>query len=358
MRKTKLLSLTISSIILTSIIAYIPYTQLITVHAQDNEDSIFRIATTGDISCNEETAGKTVNQINETTPDLVLWLGDLSYDDFSIDCFTDLTSNLHGGDKDKAVIGNHDDESEDGKDAIRNQVITHFNLPAKGYWSKTIDVPNNSATNDILLVGMDSAKDSSRYKKDSEQYNFTKRVLENSNASLKIVLIHKPFLSCDCKHGAGDPGENNQFNTYHHIFRDTGVDLVLQGHNHNVQYFKPIESVKYIVSGAGGKSNLPNYQLTDSPKPAQFRKDQTFGFTLIDADFATNKLNGTFITNQGTAMNDSQFKQSFGEVPQQPGNETFNVNVGKGNAIFVPSNQSNANKTIAVDEGIAVLPKP
>ncbi len=259
-------------------------------------DPTFRIAATGDISCSTS-AQSTVNQIKNKNPDLVIWLGDLSYNKSNIDCFISLTSQLAS--KDQAVIGNHDD-TEDGTAAVRTQVINYFDLPPNGYFSKTIDVFGTQRTDDILLVGMDSQ---SSMNSSGSQFSFVKNALQNSKSPLKIVMIHKPFLSCSCSHFP-----NGQFNSYHAIFKQYGVDIVLQAHNHNIQYFNPIDNVKYIVSGAGGKSH---YSLTSTPQSAQYRDSANFGFTLLDANFATNELQGKFITNLGIDQLSSHFTQSF-----------------------------------------------
>jgi hypothetical protein len=266
-------------------------------------DPTFRIAATGDIGCSTS-AQSTVNQIKNQNPNLVLWLGDLSYVDANIDCFISQTSQLAS--KDEAIVGNHDD-SEDGSSAARTQLINHFGLPSNGYYSKTFDVVGTQRTDDILLIGMDSQ---SSIASSSSQYAFVSNSLQNSNSPLKIVIVHKPFLTCTCQHSA-----NGQFNAYQSLFKQYGVNLVIQGHNHNIQYFNPIDNVKYIVSGAGGRSH---YSLTSTPQPAHFRDSSSYGFTLIDANFATNELQGKFITSSGTDQTSSHFVQLFSSIPQAP----------------------------------------
>ena len=259
-------------------------------------DPIFRIAVTGDISCSSN-GQNTVNQIINQNPSLVLWLGDLSYVDSDVNCFISETSQLAS--KDEAIVGNHDD-SEDGTSSARTQLINYFGIPSTGYYSKTFDVIGTQRTDDVLLIGMDTQ---SSITTSSSQYQFVENSLKNSNSPLKIVMVHKPFLSCTCEHST-----NGQFSAYHALFKQYGVDLVLQGHNHNIQYFNTIDNIKYIVSGAGGKSH---YSLTTTPQPAHFRDDTTYGFTLIDANFATNQLQGKFITNGGIDKSTSHFSQPF-----------------------------------------------
>ena len=269
-----------------------------------NADPIFRIAVTGDISCSS--SGKnTINQITNQNPFLVLWLGDLSYVDSDVNCFISQTSQLAS--KDEAIIGNHDD-SEDGSSAARTQLINHFGIPSSGYYKKTFDVTGTQRTDDVLLIGMDTQ---SSITASSSQYTFVENSLKNSNSPLKIIMVHKPFVTCTCEHSS-----NGQFSAYHDLFKKYGVDLVLQGHNHNVQYFNAIDNIKYIVSGAGGRSH---YSLTSStPQPAHYRDDTNYGFTLIDANFATNQLQGKFITNEGVDKSTSHFSQSFFQSTSLP----------------------------------------
>jgi len=260
----------------------------------------YRIALTGDISCSSN-GQNTVNQINNQNPNMVLWLGDLSYNKTSMDCFISQSSQLAS--KDEAIIGNHDDV-ESGSSISRAQLINYFGLPSAGYYSKTFDVAGTLRADDILLVGMDSQ---SSMTNSSQQYAFVKKSIQYSNSPLKIVIIHKPFLTCTCSHAP-----NGQFSSYNALFKQYGVDIVMQAHNHNIQYFDTIDNVKYIVSGAGGKSH---YALTLSPQPAHYRNSASYGFTLIDADFGIHKLVGKFITNSGSDQSSSHFTQTFAPLP-------------------------------------------
>ena len=310
----------ISNANLSFILAIIASTFLFLLIISSSEvyaDPTFRIAVTGDISCSSN-GQNTVNQIINQNPSLVLWLGDLSYVDSDVNCFISQTSQLAS--KDEAIVGNHDD-SEDGTSAARTQLINHFGIPSTGYYSKTYDLTGTKRSDDVLLIGMDSQ---SSITTSSSQYKFVENTLKNSNSPLKIIIVHKPFLTCNCEHSA-----NGQFNAYHALFSQHGVDMVLQGHNHNIQYFNVIDNIKYIVSGAGGKSH---YSLTTTPKPTHYRDDSNYGFTLIDADFATYQLQGKFITNSGIDKSTSHFTQPFyqNSVPIAEGQSvTVNKNTGK-----------------------------
>ena len=254
------------------------------------------------MSCNDS-AKKTISQINAKNPDLVIWDGDLSYVDANIDCFISNTQNLHG--VDIAVIGNHED-SEDGSSAARIQVIKHWGLPDSGYYAK------NYANGKVLFIGMDTQNSISS---SSNQFKFVKNALEQNSAKaepapLVIVAMHKPILSCKCDHA-----QLSGFSGYHDLFKANGVDLVLQGHNHNVQTYKLIDNVQYIVIGSGGRSH---YDLTSFGKPVMFSDDTRYGFYMMTANFDTGKLDAEFITNGGSPISASKFTLDFLEVSAPP----------------------------------------
>lgn len=181
-------------------------------------------------------------------------------------------------------MGNHDDESPGAK----SETLKFCNLPSTGY--KSLKFKGDFY---ILMNSEES------FKKGSPQYKLVLSALQSQaakDARYIIVAIHKPFLSCECKHAP------QGFSTYHHIFAKYGVDLVLQGHNHNVQYYK-LDSIVYQVSGAGGRSH---YQLGPTSKPTFFQNDNTYGFSQIK--LSDGDISGHFYSNNGKAFSGSDYK--------------------------------------------------
>jgi hypothetical protein len=82
--------------------------------------SDFNFAASGDWGCNG-CAVNTVNNIVNKNPELVLGLGDFSYQG-TADCWFEIIAPLD--DKMKITIGNHDDETT----SLLNQYMSHFNL--------------------------------------------------------------------------------------------------------------------------------------------------------------------------------------------------------------------------------------
>lgn len=294
-------------------------------------DPILGIATTGDIKC-ENPGKKTINKIEEYqangTVDKVLWLGDLSYD-ITQECFFEESNQLPVKDT-LAVVGNHDDPEDGAGDTgenreLRKQTLEKYGLPAEGYYSRTWNVTGSqsNSSNDVLVIGMDTVE-SAKYGEDSKQFEFIESTLKNNSelekpAPLVIVMMHKPMVSCTCKHPNG--GEKlPEADTYHPLFKKFGVDLVLQGHNHNVQYYEPIDGVMYILSGSGGagKHDFDNNEkfprdFPDDDISIKYDEADTFGFTLLEANFDTFELKGSLISNRGTPISNSNFTMQFSD---------------------------------------------
>jgi hypothetical protein len=342
MTKVKLLSVTITAIIVTSIITYISYSQLIPTYAQQpNSDSV-RIAVVGDIDC-KDTQTKQFDTIKTLNPDLFFSGGDYGYSNGQ--CVLDNLKD-HGFNSTNSAIacGNHDSCNQ-----LKNFLNMSSSIGKKSFFSGKIEA--------FILKGKETGVNCS-----DNQFTNIKSLLEGSHAMYKIVLIHQPFATAKSEaDGQEAHPPNGGFDCYHALFKDTGVMVVLQAHNHNDQRFV-IDNITYTVNG-GGHHDEPESMysiVSDSFKtdtntyPLLFKDASHNGFLLMDLQInGTNKhIKGKFVTD----ANESKDSWEVGGIPTPNG--TFAVTVGKGNATFVPSNQSNANVTIAVDAGVAILPKP
>jgi predicted phosphodiesterase len=237
------------------------------------QDNSFNVAAVGDIGCNNNSE-QTISSIANNHPDLVLFLGDLFYDE-SLSCFLDQTKVLEDETNNNVLftIGNHDINSGDGNEETKNELMIHYNIPSTGFYSKTI----NQDGIKILVVAMNftgleeqQKRNEQKTSLEKEQYDFVKSVLENSDAKYKIVIGHAPFVSAECNsllkffrltscHSPLEEWDNILFTKYHILFKNTGVDLILSGHNHNYQREEK-DGINYIISGLGGRSQ---YKLID-----------------------------------------------------------------------------------------------
>ena len=275
----------------------------------DNNRKNFNFAAVGDFGCSKN-AEKTVSNIKGNKPELVLPLGDLSYDN-SANCWLDLISPFSN--KLSVTLGFHD--VNDG-------------VPKLNQYEKAFDFNKQYGSFDYRHVHFLTIASESQYQAGSAQYNFVsedlKKASENKDIDWIIVTSYGPFYSSPTTHKA----EKDLRDIYHPIFEKYGVDLVLQAHNHNYQRTYPIsynsagDSSNPIVSnqvttgyngdtkgaifavvGTGGESFYP---LASQAPYVATQFDGKFGFLNIDISNGNphTKLTGTFYDNKGGEVAD------------------------------------------------------
>jgi predicted phosphodiesterase len=276
-------------------------------------DNSLNVAAVGDISCNKN-GKQTISSMANNHPNLVLFLGDLSYDN-SLSCFFEQTKVLENNETETNVlvtIGNHDIDNGDGNKETKKELMIHYNIPTTGYYSKTFDHDGSK----ILVVamnftGLEEQQERNKEKNylEIEQYNFVKNQLENSNATYKIMISHAPFVSAECNsllkffritscHNPLEEWNNDLFTKYHTLFKNTGVDMVLSGHNHNYQREEK-DGIIYIISGLGGRSQ---YKLMDENDT---HIASAYGF--LQLKFYPKFVEGKFILNDPASKGGDNF---------------------------------------------------
>jgi predicted phosphodiesterase len=265
----------------------------------------FNFAAAGDWACTSYTTD-TVNNIVDKNPEVILGLGDLSYED-TADCWLEIVEPID--DNMKIAIGNHEVEEE----AKLTQYMEHFGLTEQYY---SFDYQNVHFT-----VMSDYVPDEIG----SEQYTFVQNDLAKAAADPNIdwiIVSHHSQKYASTKN-YDIPEEREWNNIYHPLFEQYNVDLVLQGHQHNYQRTYPIkynsdkpvnpiitdrntdtytnpEGQIYLTVGTAGASlhslngNKAPYLITT--------EDNVYGFLNIEItanDAETTMLVGTFYSNNG-----------------------------------------------------------
>jgi hypothetical protein len=205
----------ISAVSLTIVITIL-YVVLRPIYVAPSE---FNFAAAGDWGCTDDTTD-TVNNIVDKNPELVLGLGDYSYDEDPADCWLKKVKPIN--DKMKIAIGNHDM----GK---LNIYTNHFGLREQYYSFNYYNVH---------LVALSTELG---YKPFSSQYEFVENDLSKAasdpNIDWIVVYFHKQMYASPSNHDDYPTLRS----TYHPLFNEYGVDLVLQAHNHNYERTYPIK---------------------------------------------------------------------------------------------------------------------
>ena len=181
----------------------------------------YNIVAVGDFSCNED-AKDTVRNILYADPDLLLGLGDYSYEK-SAKCWEDIVGGIDPQ-KMKISFGNHEFEDK----SLVKQYMDYTNLD-KQYYSFDY--------NNAHFISMATEIP---YEQGSEQFEFVKHDLmktkTNSSIDWIIVYYHQPMCTSKTNH----VGLVDLRDLYHGLFTEYGVDLVLAGHIHNYQRSYPL----------------------------------------------------------------------------------------------------------------------
>ncbi|WP_323752723.1 metallophosphoesterase [Marinobacter sp.] len=213
-------------------------------------------------------------------------------------------------------LGNHDCASTifgGGSDNRRGdyQVDYHYSqkrystkwrMPARFYKESFGQVAEQKPFLDLFVV--DSNPLTSFYLDRDESFNWEnygypqqqwmKSAVNESLAHWKIAMSHVPYLS-NGKHGnAGNLDEGMRLiftnpdadgQRYKLFLEDAfsnKVDLLVTGHDHSLQWIKPVESMgpaHIIVSGAGGKTD----EFQDSERNAtQYQAENELGFVWVN----------------------------------------------------------------------------
>lgn len=163
--------------------------------------------------------------------DLVLTTGDNVYPDGDPALFDEVFLEPYGclfdaGVRFRAVLGNHDVLTRNGRPEL--------NEPAFGMKRRNYVV----RTNGVRFVMVDS----NELRRDW----LRKALRAEAGDRWTIAVFHHPVRS------SGEHGSTPGFETLPKLFARRGVDLVLNGHDHNYEATVPLRRIRYVVTGGGG----------------------------------------------------------------------------------------------------------
>ena len=226
---------------------------------------------------------KQLQQLKSFDVQLFAFAGDAGYNSLS-GALDRLSANGFNKDNTIGACGNHDSCSQ--LSSWLGQSKANYDTTKKGILFVTIKGSDN-----LSCIG--SQKDE------------TKNSLQK-NATYKVVVIHQPFVTVKSNHP-----NNGAFNCYNPIFKENGVSVVDEGHNHNYQRFM-IDGMSYVLTGTGthdeGGKMYPVGSATDGQgHTALFKKTGDNGITVMDFNIknSTKIVNGWFVSEDGKTILDS-----------------------------------------------------
>jgi hypothetical protein len=219
-------------------------TQTYTFHTKRSvtNDAPLRVAVFGDSGVYNEDQFRVGAQITWWNPEVLLHTGDIAYDAGTEEQYAQTFFNayvpllaqvpFYGS------IGNHDEATD-----------------AAGPYKKFLECPTAYSDSEDYyafdygpahFVSLNSNND---YSEGSEMYNWLVNDLAQTDKRWKIVYFHHPLYSSGY-HGS----TAGMADILGPVFEDNGVQLVLNGHDHDYERNQKVHGVLYIVTGGGGGS--------------------------------------------------------------------------------------------------------
>ncbi|MGD1838281.1 MAG: metallophosphoesterase, partial [Nitrososphaeraceae archaeon] len=294
--------------------------------AQTSNPPDFNFAAVGDWDCGSNSM-ETADSVISVNPELVLGLGDYSYEG-DADCWIDIIEPFEH--ITKISIGNHD-ISESSRSL--GQYLDHFNMQEQFH---SFDLHNIH----FLALAPDDSFDVG-----SDQHDFALADLQAASADPDIdwivVFLHYPLYEIPCSSSSTDScdAEDDFRNIYHPLFDQFNVDLVLFGNAHNYvrsfpiqhdsgtddspiivnsnqdpNYVDPDGSI-FIQSGVGGRSIR---DLSGTENYLAFQDDREYGIldiNVINSNTNNLQLEGRFIQNDGDVIDQFTITKQGDNIP-------------------------------------------
>ena len=229
--------------------------------------------------------------------DFVIMMGDNIYGghkpkDFERKFQTPYKPLLDAGVKFYACLGNHDNSDE--------TLYKPFNMSGQRYYT--------FKKGDVQFFALDS-----NYM-DPTQLDWIQQQLRKSNAKWKIAFFHHPLYSDGRFHGS-DVDLRNQLMP---IFEKDGVNVVMSGHDHVYERFKPEGGIYFFFVGNSGELRYHNLRHDSDIMAAGFDTDRTFMLVEIAGD----KLYFQTISRTGQTVDSGVLQKQ----PKPPAENTPNPN--------------------------------
>jgi len=198
------------------------YEKLTNSLSEENYSNDINFIAAGDWNCNTETE-KTIKKMTKLEPELILGLGDYTFENISPQCWFDISEPINN--KMKIAIGNHDLDYQ----SSYHQLLEHYNLQ-ESYYSFNF--------HNIHFLAISSEHP---FEEGSKQYEFIKNDLEESlqdpSILWRIVFMHKPMYTS----ATFDEKDSEELrDTFHELFETYKIDLVLSGHTQYYQRSLPL----------------------------------------------------------------------------------------------------------------------
>jgi fibronectin type 3 domain-containing protein len=260
----------------------------------------FVLSAVGDGGSGEISANSVADRMTSWNPNLNLYLGDV-YDKGSVAEFSNWGAQYFSGLKaiTDPTIGNHEYESGD--------------LTGHGYFDFWDNAPHYFAVdaNGWHIVSVDSNPEFGQVVPGTTQFEWLRQNLDANGSPCTIVFMHEP------RWNIGPIGDLPEMDPMWRLLVQKGVDIMLVGHSHSYQRWKPLNAggqedplggTTQLLVGTGGRP-LSSFARTDSRVASAIKQ---FGAERMELN--PEGLAYQFVTTAGVTL-DSGSLQCTGTAP-------------------------------------------
>jgi acid phosphatase type 7 len=192
-----------------------------------------------------------------------------------------------------AAFGNHDYRTDDGR-PLADYMGTRSVRDGLTYFSDTVGAWH------VVVLDTNCGKVDGGCGADSPQVAWLRTDLAASNARCTVALFHQPRWS------SGYHGNTGSVDAVWRTLVEGGVDLVLNGHEHDYERFAPLDAdgevdaagTTEIVVGTGG-GTLRGFRSTPATG-SQVRKSTAYG--VLEAELGQDAWTFRFIDADGNVL--------------------------------------------------------
>lgn len=151
------------------------------------------------------------------------------------------------------TLGNHDGNSSEARGDLPVYLDNFFfpgGQPARYYAFSFGGLADFFALDSTWIT--ESGPIAPAYEPDGAQFKWLNKALGNSRAPWKIPYFHHPPFTA----GPNHPPSLDELRHFHDLFSQSGVRVVFNGHEHNLQFSERNDrtgGIQYVISGSGGE---------------------------------------------------------------------------------------------------------
>ncbi len=248
------------------------------------------VAAVGDGAGGETNAGKVVTLIKGWNPNLFLYLGDVYELGSPLEFLNWYNpSGFYGAFRalTNPTVGNHE----------------YVNGAAPGYYDYWDNVPPYYSfdAGGWHFLSLNSNAELSQFNPGTAQYNWIQQDLASSSAACTLAYFHHPVYS------VGPQGNTPAMAPIWSLLYSDGVDIVLTGHDHDYQRWKPLDGsgnlnangITEFVVGSGGHG-IQGFVRTDSRLAKGVSSSGSFG--ALRLQLGATSAAYAFINTAGTTL--------------------------------------------------------